>query len=429
MRSLVSLILLFLASPLFSQSVQTNDSIRSYLFSYQYQSALDLINKQIIVHPDNAGLYKSKGQVLKNMVKYPEAIYAFGKAFAKDSSDFQVCAELAFLYKTTGNYRKALDYFEKAGEMHPQDVSMPNETAGILTAMEEYEKAKVVYLGLYLRDTLNFYFLRNVAKAYENLDRTDSADFYYEKAVRLNPSDFQSVFRLSNIYLGFREYKKAITLTEGYRRFDPSNQKMKRLNAYAYFMSGNYKIAVKNFYACISTNDTVEFVYRYLGMSFFRLENYDSSRVYLEKALRKDTLNVQTCYALGIACSLTKYKKEGISYLNRTLELINPAPQFESEVLQHLADAYTKTNQYQKGLKAFLKANEVTPDDTLLKFRIASHYDQNLKNKKMALKYYRQFMKTKPVKKESHPTSGVVTISYYSLVEKRIKELEEDNKE
>jgi hypothetical protein len=61
----------------------------------------------------------------------------------------------------------------------------------------------------------------------------------------------------------------------------------------------------------------------------------------------------------------------------------------------------------------------------LLKFRIALQYDDFLKNKKLALKYYAEFMKTRPPKKgEGRGKSKA--LSYYNAVEKRMNQLKQD---
>ena len=426
MRKLFITILLIYCNILIAQQNQPYDSITNFIQSYQYKSAIELVNTNLDKGSDAARLYHLKGLSYKGLLKYAEAAYAFENAISKDSSNYQTYQEAAFCYKLLGNYSRAIRNFQKANRLNPDVVSNTIEIAGIFVSMEEYAKALDIYLGLYRKDTVNIFLIRSTGKAYENLEMTDSARFFYEKAVQLNPFDFQSVIRLCNIDIKLRKYPQAIFITDNYKRFDPLNSKINRLNAYAYYLSDDFVKAIQSFKACIKSCDTTDFTFKYLGLAYFRTETYDSAKIFLEKSFRKDSLNPQTCYALGIACTMSKFKDEGILYLNKTLELITPSPRFESEVWQHLADAHNKCAQYRKGLQAFLSAYRVTPNDTLLKFRLAVQYDENLKNKKLALKYYAEFMKTRPSGRNDGQPKKSKGLSYYDAVEKRMNQLKQE---
>jgi Lipoprotein NlpI, contains TPR repeats len=371
---------------------------------------------------ENARLLYLKGLAYKGLLKYPEAIYAFESAFRLDTSNYQVAGELGTCCKLIGNYTSALEAFDKASRLSPENCQFKMEMAGILVQLELYRNALGVYLSIYQRDSVNIFLLRNIAKTYDNLEMTDSAGFYYEKALALYPHDFQTVFRLGNICIKQKKYVKTIDITGNYQQFDSKNIKINRLNAYAIYLTEDYRLAAKRFILCIQNCDTFDFSYKYLGLSYFKMEKYDSAKLFLAKSFQKDSLNVQTCYAIGIACKFLNQDMESIAYLSKTLELVRPAPKFESEVLQNLAETYNSSNSYSKGLQSLLSAYRVTPADTLLKFRIARQYDSYLNNRKLALTYYKEFLKTRP-KQKTRGKELPFALSYYDTVEKRIRQL------
>jgi tetratricopeptide (TPR) repeat protein len=148
---------------------------------------------------------------------------------------------------------------------------------------------------------------------------------------------------------------------------------------------------------------------------------------FLEKAYLKDTLNPDLCYTLGLACDFSVYKELGVFYLSKTIELVTPSPDFLSQVYQDLANANTGFYKYDEALTAYLTAFELTPNDTLLIFKIASHYDNWLKDKENALVYYQKFMDTRPKKNKPLPKMpGVMVLSYYEFVERRMTEIREE---
>lgn len=422
MQKLIVILLFLDCLILSAQNSNTPDSISGLIQSYQYKQAIDRINNQLDKEPECSRLLYLKGLAYKGLLKYPEAIYALESAFRLDSANYQIVGELGTCCKLIGNYNRALAAFERASRLHPENFQYKMEMAGILASLEQYPKALGVYICIYQLDTVNIFLLRNIAKIYDNLEMTDSAGFYYEKAYALYPHDFQTVLRLGNICIRQKKYSKTIDITGNYLCFDPKNIKINRLNAYAIYLSEDYRCAAKCFKQCVLNNDTFDFSYKYLGLSYFKLEKYDSAKIFLDKSFQKDSLNAQTCYAIGIACKFLGRDREGILYLAKTLELIRPAPKFESEVLQQLAESYNSCNLYSKGLQALLSANRVTPADTLLKFRIARQYDGYLNNRKLALTYYKEFLKTRP-KHKSNGGDHTFTLSYYAAVEKRITQL------
>ncbi|MBN2212914.1 MAG: tetratricopeptide repeat protein [Bacteroidales bacterium] len=204
---------------------------------------------------------------------------------------------------------------------------------------------------------------------------------------------------------------------------------MLKLNGYLNFLDKDFITAIKSFENCISLNDTSNFTYKYLGYSYFKTEEYQKAKDYLEKAFQKDTSNVELCYLLGLSCNYSVYKELGIQYLSKTIELATPSSEFLSQVYQDFAAANTGFYKYEEALEAYLKAYELNPNDTLLIFKIASHYDNWIKDKDKALIYYQIFMKTRPKEKKplpKMPVPGGIVVSYYDYVERRMGEIKEE---
>jgi tetratricopeptide (TPR) repeat protein len=427
MRKLLITLCLLYCSLISAQKNITYDSIKSLIQSYQYKQAIELINNQLNTGSRDVALYQLKGLAYKSLLKYPEAIYAYEKAVSMDSSNYQTYIDLGFCCKSLGNYNKALESFVKANSLKPENISISMEIAGIYISMEDNLGAVKIYKDLFTKDTTNIFLMRSIGKVYENLDMNDSASVYYAKAVQLNAYDMQSVIRLASIYIKLNKSQEAMVLTDHYRIKDRINAKVNRLNAYSYFLVGKYRISIQKFQKCLDNSDTVEFNFRQLGMGYFRIEKYDSAKIYLEKSLQKDTLNAQTCYALGIVCKMLNLNKEGIAYFNRTIELTSPSPKLLSEVLQHMSEAYNNCNQYNRGLASLLEAKRVNPTDTLLKFRIATQYDGCLKNRRLATKYYREFLSTRPAPSGGTNKNKKASVaSYYEAAQKRLDQFAEE---
>jgi tetratricopeptide (TPR) repeat protein len=130
-----------------------------------------------------------------------------------------------------------------------------------------------------------------------------------------------------------------------------------------------------------------------------------------------------------MSCSASYYKELGIIYINKAIRLINPSPEYLSGVYQNLAQSYNGYYKYQEALGALLKAYELNSNDTLLIYKIGVQYDNWLKNKAMALKYYSDFVKICPQQNKSKPDENEeFSLTYYDVAIKRIAELKEEIK-
>ncbi len=408
-------------------NAQQNDSITFFLQQYDYQKVIDLIDKTDNYNSD-LRLLHLKATALKGLNKYQQAIIYFERLYRQDSSNIINIIELADCYQSLGEYKKTQELYCKILKLDPFNNYLIQNLANSYYMDDDFEQAKKYYLTAYAADS-TFYLSKQLAKCYDNLEIIDTAILYYQKVISLNPADFQSAYRLANLYKQKEDYKKGISLTDSFLNRDSTNIKMLKLSGSLHFLDKNFSKSIARFEKCIALNDTSDFVNKYIGYSYFKTEKYEKAKDYLEKAYLQDTMNAELCYTLGLSCDYSIYKKLGIKYLNKTIDLVTPAPEFLSRIYQDLGTAYTGYYKYEEALEAYLKGYELNPNDTLLIFKVASHYDNWIKDKNKALTYYQKFMETRPKDRKPLPTmhvEGGIVVSYYDYVERRMKEIKEE---
>src|SRR5664279_1504496 len=210
------------------------------------------------------------------------------------------------------------------------------------------------------------------------------------------------------------------------------------MNAYLYLLTGSFDTALIKFSNCIAAKDTSVFVNKYLGVTYFKLEDYANAKILLEKAYLKDSMDAKTCNYLGISCIQSYYKKLGIKYLNRSILLTDPLNM--AALYKNLAEGYNGFYKPKEGLDAFIVAHDLNTADTFLIYKIAYQYDFEFKDFENSLKYYQEFLKTRPVSDANHPEKKIkymaytsydkkagkmLEFSFYDLAEKRVKEIQE----
>ncbi len=422
-----SLWLIVLISAYLSASAQQMDSVAWYMQNYQYGKAIMLIDRTDPGGTDPELLYRKAG-AYRGLNRFREAISCLEQVHRQDSTDIRCIIELADCYQSLANYPRTRHYYTMALQQDPGNPYLVRQLADSHFQERNYRKAKSQYLKAFAGDS-GYYLSKQLARTYEGLGVADTAIVFYQRALALNPADYFSTYRLASLYKDQEQYLAGIMLTGSYLEGDTASIEMLKLNGFLHFLNKDYERSKARFEQCIALDDTSEFVNKYLGYSYFKTEEYDAAKDYLEKAWFRDTTNADLCYVLGLSCDYSFYKKLGIRYLEKTVDLMSPSPETLSRVYRDLGKAYTGYYQYAEALDAYLTAHELNPADTVLIFEIASHYDNWIKDKNKALEWYGKFMETRPVDRKSLPklpTSEGITVSYYDFVERRINEIRKE---
>lgn len=422
-----SLIVTFLFT-FISIQAQRLESITSNIQNYEYQKAIDQIER-IGGSDSDLEFLKLKAAALKGLKRYQEALPCYEKLFNKDTTDLRNGVDLANCHQFLGDYKKEQKIYHMLVRLYKDNNFLIQQLANSYYLDNDFVNAIAHYSIAYMEDS-SLYVTRQLAQCFDNINLTDTAIFFYKKAIELNPIDLQSTYRLANIYKQKKEYKAGIALTDQYLKKDSTNVLILRTNGLLNFLDKDFRNSTLRFEKCITLSDTSDFTNKYLGYSYFKTENYEKAKDYLEKAFMNDSTNADLCYALGLSCDYSIYKKLGIKYLNKTVELMTPSPETLSQVYRSLANVNTGFYKYEDALEAYLKAYELTPNDPLLIYELAFHYDQRMNDKDKSIKFYQAFMATRPKDKSTLSTMPMprnIEDSYYDFVDKRIALIKKTN--
>jgi len=394
---------------------------------YEYDKAIVLIDR---FDKENLSqeLTELKARALKGLNLYKAAILEYEKSYEKDTTQLRNLIEMASCYRSLGNNKKAQDLYLKALSRSSNNNFLYLQLGDVFYQDDQLDSAIKYYDHTYQVDS-SFYLARQLGRCFDKLNQADSAIYYYKKAIARNPIDFQSNYLLSDIYKQREEYDLAIEGVQTYLDYDSSNLKMLKLEGYLCFLMKRYTCSIASFEKCLTLNDTSDFTQKFLGLSYYKVEEYQRAKKYLEAAFQNDTTNLSLCYALGISYDGSGESLAGVRYFHKTILLATPTPGFLSMVYQNMAKANIGCSQYKSALTAYKKALQLTPDDTLLLFKLGIHYDHNLNETEKALFYYQKFIKTRSEDDTTTTTisgAGVMADHYYDYAEQRISEIKEE---
>lgn len=145
-------------------------------------------SKALEIYPGffNAAYYMGKVYSLLNMPD--SAIIAYQKAIAIDSTNTDIHALIADLYYSQDKYAEAEPYFAKRIEVSPTDYKGYDQLSFLYFKMKEYDKSIAVNKLAASRIPYIPEPYTNLALTFKAIGQADSARYYIQKALKLNPS-------------------------------------------------------------------------------------------------------------------------------------------------------------------------------------------------------------------------------------------------
>lgn len=404
---------------------QSDTLIRLYIDG-EYDAIKSIIRETLKTSEGTKELWYFYGKAHESLFDFDSARFSYEQALRFDSLDQKILNSLASVYVNKRNFIKASKIYLKILAIDPELTDAKTNLANLYLRMDKDRLAKDIFSQLVDGDTTNSYFLSQLAICYHNLNVADSAIYYFEESLRLNPEDYFSVIRLSNLNIRHGAMKNGLDVTGKYLQYDSVNTQVLKLNAYIQFLSGNYNEAIEQYRKCFAYGDSSFAAMKFLGLSYYQKEDMYLAATYLDKAYRLDTTDMETCLYLGVSTGWTMDKQKGIGYLKKTLGMIFPADELVVRVYRELADLHVAWSKPNDAIPYYLKILDYNTDNRLVLYKLGSCYEYIDKEK--ALEWYIEFMKTRDpdAKPVSINSEGFMVVSYYDLAEKRIKELREE---
>jgi len=377
---------------LFAQQKEPPALLQSLIRSYSYPEAIRLADQLLSEDPARPDIMLLKAKALTGLFRVREAAEVLKDACRYDSTNLVILGELSDACLQAGETEQAIEACRRMVSVSPQNSFFRLKLANLLMIAEDYRQALDIYLALYKSDTSSFYVTKQSAVCFQEAGLPDSAILFCLKAITLNPHDAGVVGRLTNLYLKKEEVNAALILTTLYLGYDSVNKPILRQNGYCYYLLKEYPTAIERFRKAIDLGDRTRFTWKYMGLSFYKQDRYDSAAPFFREAYALDTTDAEIAFYYGVSAYRSGMVEEGISLLDRTVRLLMPSDQFLSTLLTEQAAAYSSNGEADTALAILLRAKELLPSNFILDFKIAYQYDYYLRDPWTALGYYKSYL-------------------------------------
>jgi len=405
-----------LCLPVFLQA--QNSAIQNALKNFDYEQAIKLISKE--KRTPELDLLKAK--CYKNIAQYDDAINILEALVKADLEHISAVNELAECYLLSGNFGKAKLYYFMMLQSVPNNRFARLNYLNTLFKLKDWKQTVSECKSILQKDSIAVLYPM-LGDCYSQLSKIDSAVYYYKKGINANPEDYNSLSKLSKLYLQKEDYSALIKSTDKYIQRDSSNQQINQYNGIGNCLANNHEKAIYRLGKLAQQGDSSFLTNFYLGACYLAAEDYPLAYKSLKTAYKADSTNTKICLYLGKSAIKCEEYQKGIKILNRGLNMIIPSDSTLFNYYFYLVDGYRETENNTEELKYLQLAYKSNPNFRVALYKIASVYDWRLKNKTEALNYYRQFMLTLPKKKSGDTDTSEYTATYYNVAEMRIKEL------
>jgi len=159
------------------------------------------------------------------------------------------------------------------------------ELANLYSIRKEYAKSLAIYKRLLEKDSLNYYYAKQVGKNFLDMNQSDSAIYYYEYAFSLNQKDVFLAHRLGNLHLRNKDLPTAIMRVNTGLEHDSTNIDLLKLRGYLFIHFGRYDLAIMDLEKARLQDSLSAFTNKYLGMSYYEDKQFNQARITFMEAV------------------------------------------------------------------------------------------------------------------------------------------------
>lgn len=407
MRKITFLVLgVILSLHVLSQNYNTLHNLELKILKNQFDSSIVIANKILETDSVNWQVYYYLGKAYQAKYKYFDALKVLGVANKLDSANSVIESALAEVYVFIGKNEDAIDIYYNQYLRDTMVLKPIINLANTFRKIKEYGAAINYYQKAAAIDTGNFYYYKQQGYCASKINISLAAIYSYKIAIRLNPLDLGVYRQLANLYNSERLFADAIeTCNNGLRNYPQDNHLMK-IKAYANYLNRDFDSSIIGFNKLLELGDTSYFNLKYRGLAYFEKKEFEQADLDLRLAYEFNDKDAETCFFLGSALGRSGKSEEGIKFLYKAMNILNPEPNEISNIYSEMAHIYLNQEKYKLSLQ-YLKLAYKTDATPLLSFKMGQLYDYYLDNKKLAIDCYDGYLTMANIPDSTQGTSNL----------------------
>ena len=317
-------------------------------------------------------------------------------------TEIQVLVKEADSCRMSNNLYRALKLYEEAYQREAS-TEILREIIQCHYERGSYQRCIDLYQAV-PTDSLMVKDLKMKYLCFSNIAQGDSAVYYGRLANSADPYDCKIVSKLAHHYNTIQLPDTALYIVERYCRMDSTSVFVNRQKAYAHYLTGDYPKALHEYRKLKAWGDRNESTLYYLALCYAKA-NADSLYLAYENFLEAAELsrydNPTILSQLGTVAVELGIMGEGIGYIEKSIELMQPDEKLMYALTNTIAEGYFNWGKYDKSI-SYMKQSMKYPDSNVyVYYRIAQAYGM-MKKLKNEREYYQTFVDK--AQKEANPS-------------------------
>lgn len=264
--------------------------------------------------------------------------------------------------------------------------------------LKGYKQVISIGTDILQRDTIPA-LISMVGDAYSQLEQTDSAIVYYNKALAAKPLYESVVSKLSNIYLKNKEYDKIIEVADSLLVLDQDNMTVAPIKGLALFRKGEYESALEVMEKQDKLGNDSYGVHFCLGHCYWQKNITYKAEEELTKAWMIDSTDVNLALSIAQvkAESFARFETEVKPWLDKAAQMLEPDHNAMFKLHHQYGLGYYKIHNknWNEIVYHYKEAYKYNPEFISALSTIGYAYEQ-MKDLRSAKKWYKKYLDVAP---------------------------------
>ena len=355
------------------------------------EGALHLLHELLPGDSDNPELWYLGGIAHKGMMRQDSALVYFSHAASLDSTDHTIAAALASVYSSLRQSTKSREIYRNMIRRDSTRLMPYIQLAALHMRDHEPRAALDIYLLLHSKEPDNQGFVKSIADCYRRSGNDMEAVKYFRKANAMNRADLSVNLALANLYSKMKNYRAGLEIAEEGLELDRKHAQLLFWSGFFNYAIGLHSQAIVRLQLARENGNESIFVDRYLGICYYRTNQFEKARYHLEIAIQSDANDYRLYNYLGLIYRQLKDYEMSERFFYNALACLQPDIQSITNTYLHLIENFRMTDSFDKMAAAYISALIYDEDNPDLHYGIAYTLDNYLDEPGKALIYYTRF--------------------------------------
>jgi len=416
--------ILIILSPLrgLGQGEEIIRDINMAILTSDYTKALTLCDSAVRNNFLSPEIFYKQSIAYRSVNNYKMAHASIKHAYNLDPENLNIQIEFGKVCYTLNMLSKADSIFSNILKSDSDNYISGLYLARICFNKEEFERAFRIFESLSKIDSANNYLFRQMGICKIKTKEAEKAILCFKRAIEIDSLDIKSYEYLARVYQALNEDDKAIKVLEKAIRLDKANSELYVLLGDIHFARNHQYIAIPIYLKAIELGNDSPWLPKNVGIGYYRIKKYQEAKKYLLLA-KPYFIEPRINQLLGGIYYELDQPDSSIICIKTAIELLLPETITLFNLKIRLAKSYRKNKEFQNAIQTYEDLYQMQFGKysqsfiNNINFELAEMYDQDLKDKKMAIEYYEKVLNNQ----------GKYTDSQYvKYLESRIKKLREE---